>query len=532
MKKIFAVLGVAVLLSGMGVSQSFAKIVSGPQDGQIPFVVTKNSDMREATATPGATWVKIGSYNLTAGYTQHLPTNANGIVATPPQDISVNYVTITTGSNGAEFKNLRIWTEGSYNTSAIQEQLSSNTSYTFAMPFTVPAYGTVTLNVTADVLPSATPGTKFTLTTFAGCSAQAAGGGTSSSIVSNTVGSYVPCNSAAGQNVNVIPDPNPHVATITVGASAIGSEVTADTTNNVVGGWTFVVAWHPVILRQIRFTVTGSANPADLQNVKLYVNGVQAGATLASVAPDGTAVFTLTGNPTTLNFGADSIQVHADVMGSSGKTFRFQILNATHVFATDSWYNVPVYGQANAGSEVVIKMGSVTLRTANDTPTGSITPGMTGVILAKFTFNNATGEAVNLKWLGWGLSIQGSGVGSIDSNFSNVRLLDDVGSQVGVTVSQLSTPVTCTDTPYSSSSTQYRSCFGSASSPVNYVVPNLTTRTLSLVADVNPHASFAGVTARITPDTYNVLGLVSGQSVSTDGATGAMLSLIPSVTRK
>src|SRR3989344_275709 len=317
---------------------------------------------------------------------------------------------------------------------------------------------------------------------------------------------------------------NPSLASLVVSSSSIGTEVTAGTNDNVVGAWSFTAANSAVWLQGLNFKVIGSANKSDLRNVRLFINGTQAGSSLTSVAADGTAYFDLASAPAKLNTGANTVQVRADIAGSPSYNFQFEILNSYDILGVDSQYNVPVSAGSNTGTQVSIKTGSITLQVATDTPTGSLSAGQSGVTLAKFTFY-AAGEAVKVKWLGWGLNItNASSQLSIDSQFKNVSLVSDAGDQLGTTVNTLSTAVTCTDTAQAISTSSYRGCFGNSSSPINYIVPANTTRVLMLKADIQSTANFGSVVGLITSNTSNLQGRTARQTASTGAANGSALT--------
>lgn len=329
---------------------------------------------------------------------------------------------------------------------------------------------------------------------------------------------------ATGNIFTVTSVSNPSLATLTVASSSVGTEVTAGTNDNVVGAWNFTAGNSKVWLKSLNFKVIGSANKSDIRNVKLFVNGAQVGSTLSAVSSDGTAFFELSSASVALNTGSNSIQLHADISGSPSYNFQFEILNSYDILATDSQYNVPVSGQSNTGTQITIKTGSLTVQVASDTPTGNIAAGQTGVTLAKFTIY-AGGEAVKIKWLGWGLNFtNASSQLSIDSQVKNVSLVDDAGGQVGSTVNTLSTTVTCTDTAYANSTSSYRNCLGNSSSPINYIIPANTTRVLSLKGDVQSTASFGTIAALLTGNTSNGQGLTSSQVVSTGSANGSAMT--------
>jgi hypothetical protein len=319
---------------------------------------------------------------------------------------------------------------------------------------------------------------------------------------------------------------NPSLATLAITSSSLGTSVTAGTQQNRVGAWNFSVANSKVWLKGVNFKVIGSANKNDLRNVTLKINGAQVGSTLTSVAADGTAYFDLSGTSATLNTGSNNVEVYADIAGSPSYNFQFEILNSYDVYAVDSQYGVPVSTNSNTGTQISILTGSITVSLATDSPNGNIAAGQSNVTVAKFTIY-AAGEAVKVKWLGWGLNLTGATT-SIDNLFRNVSLVDDAGGQVGSTVNTLSTSVTCTNTAFANTSTTYRNCFGNSSSPINYIVPANTTRVLSLKADVQSTANFTSVVGLLTGNTSNLQGLISSQTASSASVNGTSRSLATS----
>ncbi len=340
----------------------------------------------------------------------------------------------------------------------------------------------------------------------------------------------------AGNIFTVTTVTNPSLATLTITSSSIGTNVTAGTTNALVGAWNFTVGNSKVNLSSIKFQSIGSATMTDLKNVKLLINGTQVGQTLASVGANREAFIDVSANPGVFNTGSNNVQIYADIMGSPSYNFQLEILNSYDVYALDSQYNVPVLAAANVGTQVTIVAGTITVSQAASTPTGNVAAGQSGITLAKFTVY-AAGEAVKIKWLGVGLNLTGAS-GTIDTLFKNLALTDDAGGQVGTTINTLSTSVTCTDTAFNStfSSTTtltYVNCYGNSASPINYIVPANTTRVFSLKADVQSAVSgtgttFSTVVGRLVGNTSNLQGLTSSQTASSAGANGSALSLASS----
>ncbi|MGC9598818.1 MAG: peptidoglycan-binding domain-containing protein [Minisyncoccia bacterium] len=335
---------------------------------------------------------------------------------------------------------------------------------------------------------------------------------------------------------------NPSLASLTTASSSIATQVTAGTQNNIVGAWTFTGQNSLTYLKGIKFTVIGSANNADIRNVKLNVNGAQVGSALATVGANGVAYFDLSSSPASINTGSNNVQVFADVMGSPSKNFAFEILNSYDVYAVDSQYNVPISVSVvgGAGTQVGIQQGQITVSQDSATPTGNIAVGQSGVVLAKFDIY-AAGEPVKVKFLGFQIALTSvttsSGVLALSNMLKNISLVDDAGGQVGTTINTPPSGNTCdtgtntiinsaTDGTFKATSGNYVDCFGTNNSPINYIIPANTTRVLSLKADIQSTASFLTIAASLLAETAsNLQGLTSSQPGSSSGASGSALSL-------
>jgi hypothetical protein len=347
-----------------------------------------------------------------------------------------------------------------------------------------------------------------------------------------------------GNTFTVTTVTNPSLATLTITSSSIGTTVTAGTQGNLVGAWNFSGQNSKVWLKSLNFRVIGSANKTDLRNVKLMVNGVQVGQTLATAGQDGTAFFDGSANPGVLNTGSNNVQLFADVMGSPSYNFQFEILNSYDVLAVDSQYNVPITVTNNGGigTAVTIQQGQITVSQDQGTPTGNIAKGQSQITLAKFDVY-AAGEAVKVKFIGFALHFAGvSTTSTLNQQLQNIALTDDAGGQVGTTINQPPSATTCT-TPspafteggynrtggqITSATVDYADCFGTSGSPINYIIPANTTRVLSLKADIQTTASFSNVTAQLLGETNNLQGLTSSVNNSGSGATGSALTLASS----
>jgi hypothetical protein len=333
---------------------------------------------------------------------------------------------------------------------------------------------------------------------------------------------------------------NPQLATLTVGSSSIGTTVTAGTQGNIVGSYTFNVGINPVYLENLNFHVIGSANMANIQNVKLLVNGTQVGNTLTSVPANGMADFVASSTNIKLNTGNNNVQVVADIMGSPNMDFQFEILNSYDVLAVDSQYNVPITVQNNGGTDqsenVTIQPGQITLSQDSNTPTGNISNGMSNTVLAKYDLY-AAGEPVKVQWLDFQIVLATPVASTALSNeLQSVSLTDDAGNQVGTTITTPPSGNSCQESGEGYATTTvnsqvvgtYNDCFGTPGSPINYIVPANTTRVLSLKANIQPNADFSAITANLRGNSNNLQGQISSHTTGTSGVNGVTLTRVSS----
>jgi hypothetical protein len=389
----------------------------------------------------------------------------------------------------------------------------------------IPAGQTVTLTLAIDVSANLSAGntTGFALTS---ASAVSAFDGNNAAVTPS--GSFP----LTGNTFTVTTVNNPSLASIVIGSSSIGTTVTAGTQGNIVGSWDFKVQNSPVYLQNLNFHVIGSAAMSSLQNVKLMVNGTQVGQTLSQVSANQMADFSATGSSIKLNTGDNNIQVIADVTGSPSDYFQFEVLNGYDVLGIDSQYNVPVSVTNNGGigTQVKIQTGQITVNQDTNTPTGNIAKGQSGVVLAKYDVY-AAGEPVKVKFLDFSIALGGQNPTlALSSQIQNVAITDDAGNQVGTSINQPPSLQACQagTSAYNASTGAYTDCFGTPSSPINYIVPANTTRVLSLKADIQTTASINTITANKSGNTGNLQGMTSSQTANTAGATGVALTLVAS----
>ncbi len=288
--------------------------------------------------------------------------------------------------------------------------------------------------------------------------------------------------------------------------SATALSVNAGQKQFVAGQFTLLAQNQLMQVRSIKFTETGSLNPAnDLANVTLYNGGQSLG---TGTWNGNTVVFDLSANPLQLNSGQSAVlYLYTDVPGGVNRYFQFSIQQRYDVVAHDMMYNNDVLPTLNTGnfavnmSYVNVNAGTLVVTKNATSPTTNYVPGGTNQVLAKIDMT-ANGEAVRVT--GYSLNFQQIGNILSASNLTNVRVVDDQGQQIGTTQSTIST----TTNPYAPSS-------------LNYIVPANTTRVISIIADVASSATgavqagFSSITAQ---------GFTSLNAISLSGQYGNVMT--------
>ena len=169
-----------------------------------------------------------------------------------------------------------------------------------------------------------------------------------------------------------------------------------------------IVTTRAVDLTRISFRKTGSTSNTDLQNFKLYVDGVQLGSTtqLAQNSNgDWYATFDLAGAPKRLETGTRVVKVLADIVGGATLTFTTSLWNVADVTVVDSQYNANVlsdlvsdaFSKRSSGVQT-INGGTVTFTKMTDSPSGDIIDASSNALLGKWEVK-AAGEKVKIETL-------------------------------------------------------------------------------------------------------------------------------------
>ncbi|MBI5732821.1 peptidoglycan-binding protein [Candidatus Jorgensenbacteria bacterium] len=472
-----------------------------PTPGVVPasgLVVSLASDSPAGSAIAGAGQVAVGKWMFTAGASSPATLSAMtfkkiGVVS----DSNINnlYLANADGAIIAQY-------------SSLSRGLASFSG----LNISVGAGQTVYLTLRMDLSSSATSG-------------QSNGWTLDSVTAGGVVVSGLPSDSKILAVTSVS---NPSIASVTWNYNSVGSTVDAGTTNVLLGSATVTVSNSSVWLKSVKYGLVGSANMADVRNLRLLVNGNQIGSTLATAGSDGSAVFDLSGSPVRVSVGNSTVDVYADIMGSPNRNLTVRTLRPYDLYFVDSEYNTGISPTVTDDSnQISINQGQITVSKASDTPTGNVPIGAANVTLGKFAIY-AAGEPVKVKFLDLRIARTGAADFSsstvVTASIENVQLIDDVGGQVGSTVS---TVASGTGNGQCTLAAANVTChLGTSSSPINYIIPANSTRVLSARVNIlSTIANVTALTASLPAMTSNLEGQISFQAGNSGTATGAALTI-------
>jgi len=184
------------------------------------------------------------------------------------------------------------------------------------------------------------------------------------------------------------------LAAVSLGAvTHAASNINAGTMSATMWSSPFTVSNKAVNLKYIAFKQVGSI-PADaINNLVLYVNGVQAG-TAQVLNSDNRVIFDLTSAPIKLNTGATTVELRGDIIKGSSRTFSFAVQIASDMVLTDTNYNVNVTATGagiNDSQSSTVNSGSVSIALDSSYTTTEVVKNASNVVLGKFTMK-AYGE--------------------------------------------------------------------------------------------------------------------------------------------
>lgn len=212
-------------------------------------------------------------------------------------------------------------------------------------------------------------------------------------------------------------------------SSATGSGNTDPGKDINVWQGTVTVSTRDVTLNRMALRQVGSIIPSDVNNFRLFVDGVQVAQTQSL---DANGYVTFTPN-TTIKTGARTVKVMADVIGGSGRTVQLSLRGAYDFATTDSSYGAMIAATGTfpfGPSSFTVNAGALTVAKATDSPSANVVAGASDVSVGKWTFT-AYGEPIKVETLTVGIDTNGT---DANNSFRNVRIMVD-GSQVGSTTS-------------------------------------------------------------------------------------------------
>jgi hypothetical protein len=187
-----------------------------------------------------------------------------------------------------------------------------------------------------------------------------------------------------------------------------------------------------VYFKRLTLREIGSINYSDLQNFRLFVDGVQK-ATSSGLDSNGRVSFVLNEY---LNQSNHTIRVVADVVGGASRNFSFKLSGAYDIDLIDADYNVGVQATGSGvlatatTSASVSGTPSVDVVKATDSPSGDRVAQSTNVLLAKYTAK-AYGENIKVDDLTVLASVSNNGQTAV-TGLRNGRVVIN-GLQVGST---------------------------------------------------------------------------------------------------
>jgi hypothetical protein len=375
--------------------------------------------------------------------------------------------------------------------------------------FTVPAGASKTIAVKADIA--------------SGTSGQLVSVSLTGVTVNGPAVSAVYPISGASMNVFSATD----ISTVTLASTSVSTSIAAGTLGQTIWGSSFSLSGKAVNLRSLAVKVIGSVPANSLQNIKLFVSGVQV-ATASGIDTNGMVTFDLTSAPYKIDSNR-SLEIRADIVNGSTRTFSVSLQNKADISVIDTNYNVgiAVAGTLPTTNTITISAGTLSMSLDTTLSSGNVVYGSTGVVLAKYTAK-AFGEDMKVSYLNVAstkdlsnVAIYANGV-SISSSqtvASTSATLFSLGSSLNIVAGQTvtlevrgdlknsaGTSIATSSTVYVTLSSYTNNTQGSYSSSLtSYPTTALVGPTMTVVGgtlSVSKNASYANQT--LTANTNNV----------------------------
>ncbi|MDD2680800.1 MAG: hypothetical protein PHE20_01700 [Patescibacteria group bacterium] len=182
--------------------------------------------------------------------------------------------------------------------------------------------------------------------------------------------------------------------------SFAGANINAGTMNATLWSSQFQVTNKAVDLKYVSFKQVGSIPMDAIENLSLYVNGVQVGSSVA-ISSDNRVTFDFSNSPVLLATGAATVELRGDIVKGSSRTFSFSLQTASDVVVTDTNYNVNVAitgAGLNASSSSTVSPGSMSISSDSTFVSTEVLKNASNVTFAKYTMK-AFGENVKVNSL-------------------------------------------------------------------------------------------------------------------------------------
>lgn len=353
-----------------------------------------------SSVVAGQALAEIGSFNFTASndgnaVIKGLKLKRIGISADTTLSNIYLYDGVTRLTDGATFSNGMV----SFASTNLME---------------IPAGQTKTITVKADVATSATGNVGVSIDSASDVTSSAA-----------TVTGSFPLNS------NLMSPTSATLATVALTNTLTAGPYSAKAGNSNVVVWseTVNVGYKAVDFKYIAFKQIGSINADDLENLSLYVDGTKVGT--ASLINNDVA-FNLD-NPVRLNTGNHTIEMKADIVKGSSRTFSFSLQVAANAVFTDTNYSVNVIPTGDtaisAAPSFTISTGSLSVSADTTFNTTEIVKTASNAVLSRFKVK-AYGEDVKINTLGVNLTLTGTGSSTSTESINDLSVVVD-GNQVG-----------------------------------------------------------------------------------------------------
>ncbi len=292
-------------------------------------------------------------------------------------------------SNDSTLTNVYLYNAGTRITDSAGVSSGSFSYSNSAGIFTVPAGMTYTVSVRSDIA-NTTSGQQVGVQLVSA---------TASSALDSSVS--FPINSGL-QTISAA-----NLATVSYGANTTPASTSiSPQVNFPVWQNTVNVSTNPVKLTSLKFTNLGSIDAAYVTNLRLYVDGVQAGSAATTLGGDRTVTFDLSASPVLLSTQSHTIKLLADVTGGASRTIIMSVQRSSDGMFVDNQLNQPVTPTNNGNTFSAISAGTVTINSVTGTsgvsvsldpasPTANVAVGASNVKWGTFDML-ASGEAVKV----------------------------------------------------------------------------------------------------------------------------------------